>query len=158
MGKKPLTTFATLRQRPCFEKQKLNSEEIYTLIGDIKTKNADRENDIDIKLLKLCNTIIPPSLCQHFKLLHSTRVFPNSLKIAEVVPIFKTEDSNSLTNYRPISILSQISKIFEKMLFNRINDYLEKYHLTSEKQFGFTQNSFTSHAISNIYENLNTKR
>ena len=76
------------------------------------------------------------------------------MKIAEVVHVFKKGDSNSLTNYRPIAILSQISKIFEKMLFNRINDYLEKYHLVSDKQFGFRQNSSTSHALCNIYEKL----
>ena len=55
-----------------------------------------------------------------------------------------------LTNYRPIPILSQRSKIFEKLIFNKINDYLEKYHLISDKQFGFRKNSSTSHAISNI--------
>ena len=77
-----------------------------------------------------------------------------SLKIAEVVPVFKKGNPNSLTNYRPISILLQMSKIFEKMLFNKINDYLEKYHLISDKQFGFRQNTSTSHAISNIYEKL----
>ena len=76
------------------------------------------------------------------------------MKIAEVVPVFKKGDSNLLTNYRPISILSQTSKIFEKLISNRINDYLEKYHLISDKQFGFRQNSLTSHAISNIYEKL----
>ena len=80
--------------------------------------------------------------------------FPNYLKIAEVVPVFKKGNSNLLTNYRPISIVSQISKIFEKLLYNRINDYLEKYHLISDKQFGFRQNSSRSHAISNIYEKL----
>ena len=76
------------------------------------------------------------------------------MKIAEVVPVFKKGDSNLLTNYRPISILSQTSKIFEKLISNRINDYLEKYHLISDKQFGFRQNSSTFHAISNIYERL----
>ena len=59
-----------------------------------------------------------------------------------------------LTNYRPFSILSQISKIFEKLIYNRINDYLEKYYVVSDKQFGFRQSFSTSHAISNIYEKL----
>ena len=76
------------------------------------------------------------------------------MKIAEVVPVFKEGDSNLLTNYRPISILSQHSKIFEKLIFTRINNYLEKYRLISDKQFGFRQNSSSSHAISNIYEKL----
>ena len=70
------------------------------------------------------------------------------MKIAEVVPVFKKGDSNLLTIYRPISIL------FEKLIYNRINDYLEKYHLIFDKKFGFRQNSSMSHAISNIYEKL----
>ena len=76
------------------------------------------------------------------------------MKIAEVVLVFKKGDSNLLTNYRPISILSQLSKIFEKLIFNRINNYLEKYHIISDKQFGLRQNSSMSHAISNIYQKL----
>ena len=51
-------------------------------------------------------------------------------------------------------ILSQISKIFEKFIYNKINNYLEKYHLISDKQFSFKQNSSTYHAIRNIYEKL----
>ena len=132
------------------------AEEIYSLIGIIKTKKAVRENDITNKLLKLSNAVISPFLCNIFNsCIHQE--FPNSLKIAEVVPVFKKEDSNLLTNYCPISILSQLSKIFEKLIFTRINNYLEKYHLISDKQFGFRQNSSTSHAISNIYEKLKKK-
>ena len=129
-------------------------EEIYSLIGNIKIKKAVRENDIDNKLLKLSNTIISPFLSSIFNSCIQQEEFPYSLKIAEVAPVFKKGDSNLLTNYRPISILSQISKIFEKLIYNRINNYLEKYHLISDEQFGFRQNSSTSHAISNIYEKL----
>ena len=130
------------------------TEEIYSLIGNIKIKKAVRENDITNKLLKLSNAVISPFLCNIFNSYIHQGEFPNSLKIAEVVPVFKKGDSNLLTNYCPISILSQLSKIFEKLLFTGINNYLEKYHLISDKQFGFRQYSSTSHAISNIYEKL----
>ena len=129
-------------------------EEIYSLIGNIKIKKEVRENDIDNKLLKLSNTIISPFLSNIFNSCIQQGEFPNFLKIGEVVPVFKKGDSNLLTNYRPISILSQINKIFEKLIYNKINDYLEKYHLISDKQFGFRQNSSMSYAISNIYEKL----
>ena len=129
-------------------------EEIYLLIGDIKTKKAVRENDISNNLLKLSNTVISPFICTIFNSCIQRGKFPDALKIAEVVPVFIKGDSNLLTNYRPISIVSQTSKIFEKLISNRINDYLEKYHLISDKQIGFRQNSLTSHAISNIHEKL----
>ena len=117
-------------------------------------KKAIRENDIDNQILKISNSIISPFLSKIFNFSILQGQFPGSLKIAEVVPVFKKGDLNSLTNYRPISILSQISKIFEKLIFNRINEYLDKYDLISDRQFGFRQNSSTSHAISNIYERI----
>ena len=117
-------------------------------------KKALRENDIDNKLLKLSNIIISPFLSNIFYSCIQQEEFSNSLKIAVVVSLFKKGNFNLLTNYRPISIFSQISKIFEKLIYNRINDYLEKYHVISDKQFGFKQNSSTSHAISNIYKKL----
>ena len=81
-------------------------EEIYLLIGDIKTKKAVRENDISNNLLKLSNTVISPFLCTIFNSCIQRGEFPDALKIAEVVPVLKKGDSNLLTNYRPISILS----------------------------------------------------
>ena len=58
------------------------------------------------------------------------------------------------SNYRPISILSQFDKIFEKMLCHRISDYLDKYKLLNQNQFGFTKNHSTTHAVSYIHEKL----
>ena len=52
------------------------------------------------------------------------RVFPDNLKIAKVVPLFESGDSEIPTNYRPISVLTYFSKIFEKVLYGRLNDYL----------------------------------
>ena len=50
----------------------------------------------------------------------STGIFPDELKIADIVPVFKKEDPNDKTNYRPISLLPLISKIFEKVLYQQI--------------------------------------
>ena len=133
------------------------TEEIYSPIGNTKIKKAVRENDITNKLLKLSNPVIFPFLCNIFNFCIHQGEFPNSLNIAEVVPVFKKGDSNFLQNCYLISILSQLSKIFKKLIFNRINNYLENYHLISDKQFGFRENSSTSHATSNIYEKLTKK-
>ena len=89
-----------------------------------------------------------------FNLYVSVGVFPQYLKIAEVIPIFKKGDKNKTTNYRPISLLSQLDKLFEKKIYSRISAFLEKYNLLSETQFGFRKNFSTIHAVSHIYENL----
>ena len=108
-----------------------------------KIKKAVRENDINNKLLKLSYAVISPFLCYIFNSCIHQGEFPNSLKIAEVVPVFKKGDSNLLTNYhlisnyRLISILFSNQQNFKKLIFNRISDYLEKYYLFSDKQFIF---------------------
>ena len=82
------------------------------------------------------------------------RKFPDSLKIAEVVPIFKQGDSKQANDSRPISVLSQFSKVLEKLICNRLHHYLEKHNLLSKHQYGFRQNSPSTHTLCNIYEKL----
>ena len=61
----------------------------------------------------------------------STGVFPNDLKIVKIVPIFKSGDDSSFTNYRPVSLLRQFSKILEKLFDKRLTEFIEKYNLLS---------------------------
>ena len=64
--------------------------------------------------------------------------FPNCWKVSSVVPVFKNVGERSTAkNYRPVSLLSVVSKVFEKLLNNRIVDHLEKCDLSSDFQFGF---------------------
>ena len=100
------------------------------------------------------NTIISTPLSDLFNLCVSKCVFPQYLKIAEVIPIFKKGDKNKTINYRPISLLSQLDKLLEKMIYSRISAFLEKYNLLSETQFGFRKNFSTIHAVSHVHENL----
>ena len=74
------------------------------------------------------------------------------MKIAEVIPIFKKGDCKQASNYRPISILSQLDKILEKLIYSRIINFIEKNDLLSENQFGFLKNSSTIFAINSIYD------
>ena len=89
-----------------------------------------------------------------FNLCLRTGTHPDLMKVAEVIPIFKKGQKDTLTNYRPISLLSQFNKIFEKLLHSRIYSYLSKFNLFSKKQFGFRKNYSTSLAICNIYDEL----
>ena len=80
--------------------------------------------------------------------------FPNCLKIAQVIPIYKKGSKTNCSNYRPISLLSPLSKIFEKIISSRLYNYIEKKQLLSDCQFGFRPNYSTSLAISNICNNI----
>ena len=76
--------------------------------------------------------------------------FSKSFKIVKIVPIFKGGDIENITNYRPISILSNFSKIFEKCMYKRLYDYLIANNLFSGQQFGFRKNKSTMQAVVNL--------
>ena len=80
--------------------------------------------------------------------------FPDALKIAKVVPLHKEGDKHKPTNYRPISLLPTIGKIFEKLIYNRLVQFLDRYHILSEKQFGFRNKRSTVDAIATLVETI----
>ena len=70
------------------------------------------------------------------------------------MPIFKKGDSNQASNYRPVSLLSQFSKVLAKLICNRLHHYLEKYNLLFKHQYGFRRNSSLTYTLCNIYAKL----
>ena len=64
-------------------------------------------------------------------------IFPSKLKIAKVLPLFKTNDPHIMDNYRPISLLTSISKLFENAVFNQLFEYFHKNNLFYDSQYGF---------------------
>ena len=88
--------------------------------------------------------------------------FPSHLQIAKVIPIYKKGDANLPENYRPISLLTIFSKIFEKIVFKRVMTFLENHSLISNCQYGFRPNYSTElaiHCLTNqIYEVLDKKQ
>ena len=89
-----------------------------------------------------------------FNLSFTTGVFPSVLKTAKVVPVFKKDSKLDYSNYRPISLLSNIEKILEKLMYKRLYTFLNKNNVIYNLQFGFRQQYSTSHALINITENI----
>ena len=129
-------------------------QEVFTLITKLKDRKACRTINIETRFIKLANPVISTFLSNLFNVCLNTGDYSDSLKIAEAIPIFKKGCSTQTTNYRPISLLCQFNKIFEKLLHTRIYSYLIRYNLFNDRQFGFRRNSSTTLAISKIQNDL----
>ena len=88
-------------------------------------------------------------------------IFPVILKLAKVVPVFKSGNKRVATNYRPIFLLSSFSKIFEKLLYQRLDTVIRKHSVISPFQYGFRARHSTKHAVTDVitmvYVNINDK-
>ena len=85
-----------------------------------------------------------------------TGIFPTKMKTAKVIPIFKSGDRHQFSNYRPISLLSQFSKILEKLVIQRLNKFIDKYNILTDHQYGFRSNRSTSMAVTELVEEIST--
>ena len=81
-------------------------------------------------------------------------IFTDKLKIAKVILSYKADDPSPFTNYRPISLLSNFSKVFEKVLDNRMIKFAEQYNILYRCQFGFRKNYSTSHALIHLINRI----
>ena len=105
-----------------------------------------------MKILKYNVHILCDPLSRLINLCFNQGKFPNNLKLAKVLPLFKKGDTSICSNYRPISLLSIFSKIFEKCIYKRIYDFLEKHQLIYKRQFGFRAKHSTNHALISMIE------
>ena len=76
--------------------------------------------------------------------------------MSKVKPIFKADDETSASNYKTISLLSNFNRIFEKIMYNRMKDFIEKHDLLHSSQYGFRQANSTQRAILDILESIQT--
>ena len=122
----------------------IDSSEITNIINDFSN---NKSSDFSVRALKLIKHQIAPVLALLFNDCMHCGVFPDELKIARVLPLYKGGKTHIMSNYRPISILPIFSKIFEKLIYSRLHDFLEKNNILYKKQFGFRRNHSTTHAL-----------
>ena len=115
---------------------------------------ATGPNGIPTKLLQMIGNIVCTPLSKIYNISVLGGCHPNKLKFVNVVPIFKKGSRLSISNYRPISLLSNLNKIFEKIMYKRIYSFLEKYGCLYELQFGFRAKHSTVHTLINITEKI----
>ena len=110
--------------------------------------------DISSKFLKLCKHRVSVLLSKLYNRCLTEGVFPSQLKLAKVTPVFKKGNKRLIANHRPISVLSNISKIFESILCKRINTYFENTGLLNVDQYGFRKQKNTEMAIFSLLERV----
>ena len=110
---------------------------VYKKLKDINDREAAGLDKIPCKLLKIAAGIVAPSLTQIFNKIISTGVFPTDWKLAKVTQIFKKGKKDEMNNYRPISVIPVVAKIFEKLVFEQLYEYLNNNSLISASQSDF---------------------
>ena len=96
------------------------------LIKEFDKKKAGVENDLHVRLVTNSSGIISGKLCEMYNSSKNSGTYPNSLKLADVIPIHKHEETTLLKHYRPLSLLPGVSKVFERKMSNEILNYIEK--------------------------------
>ena len=103
-------------------------------------KNLDTNKsstDIPNKLIKIAAEPLSVPFRQIYNQSIETSIVPNILKVSRVTPVHISGDATDLANYRPISTLSSFRKGFEKLIYNQLYNFLEKYSILYKYQFGF---------------------
>ena len=136
-----------------FNLELLTIDDLRKLVNDIPMGKADGLDGIPTSLLKLSFTSVASSLTHIFNLVISTGNIPSDWKSARVTPIHKADSKVDPANYRPISVLSVIGKLFEKAIFNQVYTYLHQNNLLSKYQSGFRPMHSTLTALIDITDN-----
>ena len=131
-----------------------NTEEVESYIKTLKNNKSTGPSSIPNKLFKQFKKPLSGPVSLLINLTFSEGRSPTILKIGKIYPIYKKQNKTEVTNYRPISLLSNISKIMEKMVHNRLYMFLEQNNALYDFQFGFRNNHSTNHALIEITEQI----
>ena len=144
-GADPLGFVSPIKNDFCFKN--INVSELSDTLAQIKTKKSLGIDGISIKLLKAAGDIILDSLGTIFNLSLQTGIYPDDWKLAKVSPIFKDGVKTECGNYRPISVISTIAKLFEKLVCNQLKTYMMNNNIITKNQSGFREHHSTETAL-----------
>ena len=130
--------------------QPVSPDEVKLQILSIPNNKSYGLYSSPIKLLKCASSTIAPVLSEIFNASVTLAKYPSKLKLSKITPIFKNGEESDANNYRPISLLSNFNTIFEKIMYNRMKDYIDKHNLLYSSQYGFRKDHSMQHAILDI--------
>ena len=134
----------------------LNSVTDLEIINMLKSCKDSSPGYDDIKVSPLCTVLeyIAQPLSYICNLSLKEGIFPEELKIANVIPLFKKDNAMVFNNYRPVSLLCTLSKVFERIMYNRLINFLNENKILFEYQFGFRKNHSTQLALTFLMDKL----
>ena len=127
--------------------------EVMNIINALKHTSPGYD-DISSKVVKSSVQYILRPLVHIFNLSLSQGIVPKELKIARVTPVYKSGDKANISNYRPISVLPCFSKILERLMHNRLMQFIKKHQILHENQYGFRENHSTNLALSYLIDKI----
>ena len=128
--------------------------EIIQTTNNFKNKHSTDCDDLSMTIIKRLIPYTAQPLCHIFNLSLFSGVVPDRLKFAKVIPLFKAGDNKIFSNYRPISLLPQFSKILERVFNKRLVAFTEKFNILNPSQYGFRKKHSTSTAILELLEHI----
>ncbi|XP_064390046.1 uncharacterized protein LOC135337956 [Halichondria panicea] len=132
---------------PSLDSISCSPDQVLSLLSRTKLKTASGPDGISSHMLRKTSSSIHHFFTYLFNKSIETGVFPEEWKASNVTPIFKAGDPKLASNYRPISLLSLLSKVLERIVLNKVVEYLTSNNLLSTLQFGFRRGSSTQEAI-----------
>ena len=132
----------------------INESYYLSIINKLKNKNSSGNDEISNKLLKPIGNELSKPLTIIINQCLLTGIFPDLLKIAKVKPLFKRGDTAQLNNYRPISRLPTIPKVFERVIYSQLYAYFNDNNLMTEQQYGFRAQHSTELASVKLVDHI----
>ena len=123
----------------------------------LENKSSSGHDGISNQIVKLLKNEISKPLTVIINQMLKTGIFPDSFKTSKIVPLFKKGDHGLLTNYRPISLLPTISKVFERVIYDQMYLYFNNNNLLADEQFGFRKNHSTEYAAIKLVDHISNE-
>jgi len=142
-----------VRPFPSIQLAPVTVTEMKDIIKSLKWKDSNGYDEIPLKILKISLPFIISPLTYICNKSLVSGLFPTRLKYSQIIPIFKKGNKSEMSNYRPISLLTSFSKIFE-VTYYRIQKHITVNNILADEQYGFRNNSSTESASFNLINNI----
>ena len=137
-----------------FHFHEITTQDVMCIISKLPNKKSTGYDEISTETIKILSAVISPTLSLIINKCILNGTVPDEMKVSKMKPLFKKGDVTLLNNYRPISLLPCVSKIFERVLFNQLYEYFYRNYLLTQHQYGFRKNHSTEFAAMELIDRV----